>query len=266
MSTFVNDGINALRARFDEVDLILSEAALSSDTRPSLYKALCRSAQVMLFAHFEGYLKELVRNSVEDINQFSSFNKSKKCLKQRLCEYFVLPNADGKQRQDKIVELMSTFNNLDTKFKKEYFLSGENKNPKVSVINHIGQQFGIKSFFDQLKKTNLDLVFSNTKRQNDELRDDLLKYLQESTTTYPYRLSFSRLALDNTRSTADNLWEVFISQVLKRRHDIAHGTEVENSADHSSIQSDKTKIEILLYAFTIFVCLQCNPDEPKENA
>ncbi len=84
-------GIVSLDNRLSEVHLILEEAKNNFESNNSLYKALCRSAQVLLSAHFEGYLKDLVKNSLEDINQFSTFKYSNIFLKKRMCEYFISP-------------------------------------------------------------------------------------------------------------------------------------------------------------------------------
>jgi hypothetical protein len=264
MGTFVNSGILSLNRRFKEVDLILDEAKLNFERNEQLYNALCRSAQVLLSAHFEGYLKDLIRNSLEDINQFSSFKSSSKFLKQRLCEYFISPAKDerhSKNNHQKTKELIEVFDNLDTKFKREYFIGNENQNPKATVLDKIAEQFGVKDFFKELKKSNLDLIFSNTYPENVIRCNQIREYLIENTNTYPFNVSLDYLEINNAKVDSDNLWDAFLSEMLKRRHDIAHGTEIENSVGHSIIETDKVKVEVLIYAFTTYICLKCNPEE-----
>ncbi len=264
MSTFVNSGILSLNKRFKEVDLILDEAKLNFEKNDPLYNALCRSAQVLLSAHFEGYLKDLIKNSLEDVNQFSSFKSSNKFLKQRLCEYFISPNKDEKNSKSiyqKTKELIDVFDKLDTKFKREYFIGSENQNPKASVLDKIAEQFGVKDFFKELKKSNLDLIFSNTFPENIIRCNEIRDYLIENTSSYPFNVTLDYLEIDNRKIESDNLWDAFLSEMLKRRHDIAHGTEIENSVGHSIIEADKVKVEVLIYAFTTYICLKCNPTE-----
>lgn len=261
MNTFVKDGIVSLNQRLQEVDLILDHAKLHIDSNEHLYKALCRSAQVLLSAHFEGYLKDLVKNAIEDINQYSTFKKCNFDLKKKLCEYFIDPPRDekhSKSNYNKVKELIEVFDSLNTKFKREYFYA-DNKNPKATVLDNIAKQFGVDHFFKQLKKTKLDLVFSNTNPENVILCTQIKEYILASTETFPYAILLDFLEINPDKPAADNLWDPFLSELLKRRHDIAHGTETENTVGHSIIESDKVKIEILSYAFTAFICIQCNP-------
>ena len=263
MGTFVNLGILSLNNRFKEVDLILDEAEINFEKNELLYNALCRSAQVLLSAHFEGYLKELLKNSLEDINQNSTFKLSNKFLKRKVCEHFVVVSKDEKNlklQNQKITELIAVLENLDIKFKKEYFYGTENKNPKATVLDKIAEQFGIENFFNQLKKSNLDLIFSNTYPENVNRCAELKEYLISNTHDYPFNVILDNLEINPSKKDADNFWDAFLSDLLKRRHAIAHGTEIENSVGHSIIRSDKVKIEILIYAFTIFICIKCNPD------
>lgn len=262
MSTFVKLGLDSLHKRFCEIDIILEEANKNFEIHNDLYSSLCRSAQVLLSAHFEGYLKDLVKNSLEDINHFSSFKNSNKSLKRRHCEFFLMPQRDEKNSKatnQKIETLILEFDELNTKFKKEYFSSSDNKNPKATVLDKIAEQYGIKNFFKRLKQSNLDNIFSNTKNENIELRNSIRDILVVSTDAFPYTINLDFLEIDETKDSTDNLWDAFLSELLKRRHDIAHGRETENIADYSEIESDKIKLEILIYAFTAFVCLNTNP-------
>jgi uncharacterized Rmd1/YagE family protein len=262
MSTFIKLGLDSLQKRFCEIDTILEEASKYFEVQNDLYSSLCRSAQVLLSAHFEGYLKDLVKNSLEDINHFSSFKNSNKALKRRHCEFFLMPRRDeknGKAIHQKIESLISEFDDLDTKFKKEYFSYSDNKNPKATVLDKIAEQYGIKNFFKKLKQSNLDNIFSNTKSENIELRNSIRNTLLVNTGDYPYSINLDFLEIDATKDSTDNLWDAFLSELLKRRHDIAHGRETENISDYSEIESDKVKLEILIYTFTAFVCMNTNP-------
>ena len=261
MLTFVNLSLISLNIRFKEIDLILEEAQKISETNQNLYSALCRSAQVLLSAHFEGFLKELVKSALDDINHFSNFKSANFDLKKRFCEHFINPSRDeknSKKTYQKVKELIEILDNLDTKFKREHFYS-ENSNPKESVLEKIAGQFGIENFFKKLQKSNLDIVFSNTNSDNSTLCQNIKKHLLNSTEKYPYEIDKSILEIDEDKPDADNLWSAFLSDLLKRRHDIAHGREIENSVGHEIIESDKTKIEILAYIFTVYICEKTNP-------
>lgn len=268
MSTFINLGLISLDKRLSEVQLIIEEAKANFEVKDLLYKALCRSAQVLLSAHFEGYLKDLVKNSLDDINMYSSFKNSNIFLKKRLCEYFITTMKEEKPSKEnhlKTKELINVFDNLETKFKREYFFYTENQNPKASVLDKIAEQFGVKDFFKQLKKSNLDLIFSNTNAENVLVCISIKNYLLETTDNYPFTTTLDFLEIDDLKIASDNLWDAFLSNLLKRRHDIAHGTEIDNSAGHATIEEDKVKVQILMYAFTAFICTMVNPVIPGTN-
>jgi hypothetical protein len=262
MSTFIKLGLDSLNKRFNEIDVILQEASKYVETPNDIYSSLCRSAQVLLLAHFEGYLQDLVKNSLEDINTYSSFKNSNNALKKRHCEYFLKPDGEEKNSKStygKVQTLIVEFDELETKFKKEYFSYNDNKNPKATVLNKIAEQYGIKNFFKKLKQSNLDNTFSNTKSENIVLRDSIKNIIVDSTNEYPYTINLKFLEIDENKASTDNFWDVFLSELLKRRHDIAHGRETENISAFSEIERDKIKLEILIYTFTAFVCVNTNP-------
>lgn len=262
MSTFINLGLASLNNRLSEIDLILEEAERYMDSNEVLYNTLCRSAQVLLCAHFEGYLKDLVKNSIDDINRFSSFRVSNKKLKKHYCEHFLLirkEDKNSKSLNNRVEEMILVFDELDTKFNVDYFSYSDNQNPKATVLDKIAEQFGIKSFFNKLKKSNLSVIFSNTLPKNRELSDVLKSKLLTSTEDYPYNLNLEYLEIDEASSSSDDLWNAFLDDMLKRRHAIAHGREIENSSNLMQIKGDRIKIEVLLYAFTTFICVNSNP-------
>lgn len=262
MSTFINLGLTSLSNRLSEIDLILDEADNYLDSNQVLYNTLCRSAQVLLSAHFEGYLKDLVKNSLDDINRYSNFKSTNTYLKRLYCEHFILIKKDDKNSKGlnkRVEEMISIFDELNTKFNKDYFSYRDNQNPKATVIDKIAEQYGIKKLFDKLTKSNLNILFSNTLSENTELKESLKNKLLDLTQTYPYNLTLEYLEIDQNNSTSGNLWNAFLSDMLKRRHDIAHGREIENASSSRKIKEDRIKVEILLYAFTTFICVNSNP-------
>ena len=251
MATFFFNGLSSLDKRLSEIDLIVEEAKRHFNRNDQLYNVLCRSAHVLLLAHFEGYTKQIVRDCLDDVNLYS-FKVSKKPLKKKVCENFV-GNHDLK-----IKELMEVFESLGAKFKHEYFVFPEGKNPKASVLDKIVGNFGIENFFKKVKQSKLDLVFSNSVEDNLLLRNDFLERLKGWTENYPYSVDFSYLEIDEQKATDDNLWDSFLNDILMKRHAIAHGGH-EYSISHSELEMSKIKVEILIYVTAMFICNQCNP-------
>jgi hypothetical protein len=255
MGTFFSNGVSFLERRLSEIDLIVNESKRHCNSNVELYNVLCRSAHILLLAHFEGYTKQLVKDCLDDINSCSSFRKSKRPLKKKVCENFA-GNNDLKIR-----ELMDVFELLETKFRHEYFLFTDYKNPKASVLDKIVANFGIENFFKKVKQSKLDLVFSNTDDDNILLRDEFRDKLKTWTSEFPYQIDFEYLEIDQNKDTQDNLWEDFLNDILMKRHAIAHGSSMDNSISHSEIETNKVKVEILIYVMAMFICHQCNPVE-----
>lgn len=258
MSTFVNDGLNALSLRFAELELLLSEAERYSESNTDLYKALCRSSQVLLISHFEGYIKDFVKDVLDDVNYCSNFKDSNNKLKFTFCENFILPNAEGKVNEKKIKELIEVLEGLSTKFNKKYFLFENNKNPKESIIHSITKRFGEEQFFKKINNSNLQNVFSNTHPENKTLRDALKTELVDSIENFPYNIQSDFLNIDLSNPIPEKYWEDYLNEALRRRHDIVHGNP-DNTISHTAIEAEMIKLEILIYAFTGLICVKCNP-------
>jgi hypothetical protein len=258
MSTFVQTGLNALSLRLAEIDILLEEAEKQFDENQDLYNAFCRSAQVLLISHFEGYTKDLIKNVLEDINYNSTFSASKNDLKRTFCLNFIpIDSNSGKANEKKILELIETFDSLNAKFKKEYFLYLDNKNPKASVIENITMRFGIKNFFKIINKSDLDLVFSNTNVDNIMLRDSLKNIIEIATSSYPF--GQNDILKSTKEGNVEDFWKTFLDKILKNRYDIVHGNEILNASFYGHIMEDRIKVEILLYALTASICEQANP-------
>lgn len=255
MSSFVKEGLELLAERISEINLLLNEAeAKQEDAR--LYAALCRSIQVLSISHFEGYIKDLVKNILDDLNQSSSFKLSSNDLKFSYCRKFIVPLNDGKDNVSKIKDLILVFDELDTKFDSAAFHK-PNKNPKESILNQIATSFGEKKIFKKLNNSDISNAFSNTDAENILLISELKLKLQNAIDDYPYIEDDTLLNINSTE-VQDTFWETFIQEILSERHKIAHGS-MNNSTDHSSIRSNILKMEILLISITYLLSIKGNP-------
>ncbi|HIB8182133.1 TPA: MAE_28990/MAE_18760 family HEPN-like nuclease [Elizabethkingia anophelis] len=255
MSSFVNEGLELLVERISEINLLLNEAEARQENT-HLYAALCRSIQVLSISHFEGYIKDLVKNILDDINQGSSFKQSSNDLKFSYCRKFVVPLIDGKDNITKIKDLILVFDELDTKFDSAAFHK-PNKNPKESILNQIAISFGEKRIFKKLNNSDIANAFSNTDYENLILVGELKMKLQDAIKDYPYIEDDTILNIHSTE-VQDTFWETFIQEILSERHKIAHGN-MNNSTDHNSIRSNILKMEILLISITYLLALKGNP-------
>lgn len=265
MSTRVGASLVALGERLDEVGLLLTAAETCENTDKALYASLCRSAQVFLCAHFEGYLNDLIESSLADVNTLADFKAGNPVLKRKMAEYFTKPADEpnpkgGKEIEERTRELISLFETTNPRYERKH-LRLVLKNPKESVLNKVCSRYGIEDLMDNLMRSKLDVVFSNTNAENRRLANELKQYASRITRTYPYPMRADYLKVRKDEQVSDNFWNTFLNEFLTKRHNVVHGRERTNVDGHSTIRTSKVKLEILIYAFTIVVCAHCNPPD-----
>ncbi len=120
MSTYIFSRLEYLQKRFDEIELILNYAS-ENESRLELYTSLCRSSQVLLTAHFEGAVKEFIRDALDDFNHSEyKFIDSPAALKATFCSSFLPENTDQKLKFP--TKLLDMFNTLPVKYDADAFL------------------------------------------------------------------------------------------------------------------------------------------------
>ncbi len=75
MSTNINALVQGLDRRWDEVSLLLSIAEELDDEDPKL-TPVCKALTVLMVANLEGYLQEIIKSLIADINDNSYFRNT----------------------------------------------------------------------------------------------------------------------------------------------------------------------------------------------
>jgi hypothetical protein len=257
MNTYVSLRFESLQKRLKEIDLILDYAS-KNENLTELYTTLCRSAQVLLIAHFEGAVKDFTKDVLDDFNRSEyEFKDSPEALKTTLCLSFMSPYDNGKYDPKLKRKIFETFNSLPVKYDADAFLYKKNKNPNSYIIENILLRFGVNNFLLQLENSELDVAFQDSLSSMIELRDKLKIHLEENVNFYPYTVNpelfniHYKKGLDKSKKT---LWHAFLDEIVNNRHIIAHGNTLENTCSHKDIEKSKLKVEILIYAFILMLC------------
>jgi hypothetical protein len=255
MSSYVYLRLESLQKRFDEIDLILNHASKNKDLE-DLYSTLCRSAQILLVAHFEGAIKDFTKDVLSDFNRSEyKFKDSPEAIKTTFLQYFMKPNENN--YYDKTIKnrLIETFNSLPVKYEVEPFLYNKNKNPSPHIVENILKRFGVSNFFSRIENSDLDVVFQDSKSDMIEVRKRLKKHLENTVKSYPYKIDLDLFNISSTKTEPrDTLWHTFLDTILNNRHEIAHGNTLKRLDLHVDIEKSKLKIEILIYAFILVLC------------
>lgn len=257
MSTFVFELVDALENRWKEVDILIDKAK-QEVANEGLFNALCRSSIVLITAHFEGFLKDCAKAILDDLNAFSSFEKTPTAIKRTFCKLFtgIGDKENDKACEKRIQKLMDTFDGLETKFIVDPFLFEDNKNPSPSVVEKICKNFGIKNFFAQLDNSLLDTPFKGSQTDTEKLLNQLRQHVLEGVRCCPYTLTPAQFEIDESAAKKQErtFWETFLDQLLESRHSIAHGTSLNNGCSLEDIIDFEKKIQILQYVFIMILC------------
>lgn len=263
--TFVFSRLDSIEKRFQEVDLLLKFAE-ENQKDDKIYPTFCRSAHIILVAHFEGAIKEICKDVIDDINYNSTFDNVPAKIFATYCEYFLVKENNNKFSHDGTnnlrEKLIYAFGNSRANLRVEPFLLAVDRNLAPAIIETILKRFGLKHFFWSLNNSDLDVVFEDAKTEIEVLKDSLRKHICENIIKYPYTVSNNIYNPDPDilgQKSQKTLWEEFIDDFLKERHSIVHGQKLHNPYDHENLHKAKIKIEILIYVFIINLCSISNP-------
>ncbi|MFN8288429.1 MAG: HEPN domain-containing protein [Chitinophagales bacterium] len=254
--SFLYVRLESIQKRFQEVELLLNLAAVNEE-EDSLYPTLCRSALVLLVAHFEGMIKDITKDVLADLNRNVEFKNLANKIQRTHSEFFMQRNENGSFDERIIKKLIEHFCEVKAQLKVEPFFFDNNKNPAPSILESILKKFGAINFFANLSGSDLDSIFEDSGSNTAKVLEDLKKYFSENVKTFPYstEISIYNPNLTQTKNTLPRtLWEEFVDNLMRDRHSIVHGSILENPQSHKSITECRVKVEILLYAYAINLC------------
>ncbi|CAN1553387.1 RiboL-PSP-HEPN [Flavobacteriaceae bacterium] len=271
-NTFISSRLELIENRFKEIDTLL-DLAQKNITDPTTYSTLCRSAHVLLVSHVEGIYKDIVRDTIDDLNRNTDFITIKKSIFKTHSLHFIQNRENSNfsdnskfTENEKFTEvikdrLWEAFKNNKTELILEPFLRIDNKNPTPKILEEILKKFGENSFFNSLKDSRLEIVFENDSKSSIRELNRIKKYLNKGVQNFPYNVDKSYFYNnDTTKSKKDKgLFEEFLNEFLSDRHKIVHGQTLDNPKNDKEIEISKLKIEILIYAFIISICHCSNP-------
>lgn len=247
MPTFLHDFVNQVDEKWSEVDLLISKAKEIQKETPSLYNALCRSTTVLIVAHLEGFIKDLAKSIIHDLNKELRFDQLPTAIKRTYCFNYLGRNLDSsdKKYEKKITKLIDKFDEVDCNISHEPFFFAVNRNPNPDVIHTIFRNFGIENVFELLHESDLDNVFSDSINVTKAKIETLKKEIKDEILSFPYTFDKSKYNLIKTSYQQRTMWQEFLDQINQKRHVVAHGSEFGNLDDAAELEERKTKVVLL---------------------
>jgi|GEM_PF-1287127 hypothetical protein len=225
-----------------------------------LLDSLCRSCCVLLVSHLEGFIKDVNKAIIADLNdnvgEFSSMPES---LKRSFCEkiafYDGVPDDEKNERTKQLLAYFES-NTVPINFSAFRYKESSNKNPTSNFIDNSFVKYGIHGLLNTLSKGLLYQVFENdihkdykAVRHSRRDRNFLIKFPYK---IYPDYYKFQYKNKKEATSTK-SLWYDYIDHILNQRHKIVHGDTTENNSSILNLRKDIAKLNILMHGIIFSV-------------
>jgi len=253
MSTALFELAMATPNRVAELRRLIDHAKDLQDADEALYNSICRAISVLLASHLEGFLKDLTRSLVADLNYYSSgFSALPAALKRAFCEKMAFyEGIDRKQIDDRIRQLIAFFdtNSVPVDLKAITYKEAANKNATSAFIDAAMAKFGIPNITSAISSGSFEVVFDNDPRTDYRLLRDIVRF-KSHLYDFPYRELPQRynFTFRGQGAPVQTLWHAFIEEVMTRRHSVAHGDTLENETTWEDLSRDALKLEVLMHA------------------
>ncbi|MEO4110893.1 MAE_28990/MAE_18760 family HEPN-like nuclease [Acinetobacter pittii] len=246
--TFINFLLSDLDSRWNEISILLQSAKDHEKSNQVLHDAICRSVSVLMVARFEGFYKDLIKNFIEDIKINKKFCDLSSAIQRNYCSIFIDPKSHS-NTQNRVTELLiQKFNEVDIVITYEPFLFNRNENPKPQIIETIFDNIGIKKIFEILESSEYENIFQEENSSIEERITRFTEMLDTYSFNFPYAYEdtfFNMKPTSNRKGKSRTLWEEFLDEINRRRHGIAHGSDLGNGHSVESLILTKNKIRCL---------------------
>jgi len=256
MTTFVNDYLSQLKEQWEEIDLLIEEAEKIIDSNTSLYNALCRSASILLVSHLEGFIKDMAKSLVQDLNTNLQFNEMPNKVRRTMCQKYLGFDKSISKNYDSLLNelVLDLSESTDFKLSYEPFLFDKNRNPKPDSIKLVCDRFGLSNIFKNMHESIFDNVFESDKKLEYLLRRfEVVVGL--ATKEFPYRAKINKFSLTpKALKGGRTLWESFLDDTNHVRHNIVHGNTFSNQGSVMELKRRVNKIKLFKLVVTYCLC------------
>ena len=246
--SFINFLLSELDNRWHEVSILLEMANEYEQKNQVLHDAICRSVSVLMVANFEGFYKDLIKKIIEDLKINKNFCDLSNSIQRNYCSIFI-DSQSSSQAQNRITELLiGKFKEVDVRISYEPFLFNRNENPKPQIIETLFENIGIKKIFEILESSDYESVFQEENSSIEKRVEELTLILDSYSYSFPYKYEksyFNMKPISNKKSNKRTFWEEFLDEINRRRHGIAHGSDLGNGHSVEELILTKNKLRCL---------------------
>ncbi|UNK53053.1 HEPN domain-containing protein [Rahnella aceris] len=255
MTTALYEVSQTIPIRISELNNLTDYAEFVKAKDEVIYNSLCRSTCVLISAHLEGFLKEIKKAIIQDLNFYHQGFASMPIPIQRLfCEkiahYEGVPTSEVSTRIKQLIDFFSK-NSVPVDLQAFNYKENPNKNPNADFIDLVFEKMGLRSMLNSLTKTPLERVFENNSNVNNMILRELKKLrsvlYKLPCNSFPSTYAFEYIAPKGKTAGSQSMWHSYMEQVLQRRHTVAHGDTMNNLTTSDELKSDIIKLEVLMH-------------------
>ncbi|TVO31303.1 HEPN domain-containing protein [Vibrio algivorus] len=240
----------------EEVTLLVDQAELFIDSNVDFYNALCRSASILIVSHLEGFLKDLVKNLIRDLNSNKKYSELPVAVQRSYCKKYLGFDQDKFKNYHQLIEEMVTeFSEYENfKINHEPFLFDKNRNPKPESIKIVLERFGIKDIFKHFHDSTFDKCFES-RRKTSHLLKRMKRLVDLSTAQYPYKSKLNKFNLVSSNyGGARTLWQTYLDDINTIRHSIVHGNSFNNQVTTNQLKERQEQAYLLQLLIVYCLC------------
>lgn len=246
--------INALRTTVDAAEIILYNNDFSNNL--SVCNIMCQSARVMLCGYFEGFIRDLAKEYIHELNRtqvkFEELNHGiiNNILKEKSRKYDSLPDGNF----DDVISCIKDCSHIN--FNIDKYIKTES-NPSVDNIERIFENLGFSKIIEEaclhdyglttyICESNFDLNMEKSVDRNlSMLTTDISKLKHE------LKMLIDKKWTPKTRRRPV-AYVYVIQELLKSRNGIAHGDEsVDSPTTPKELRDNIRDIERLSMFFKV---------------
>lgn len=257
VESYLHSEIKKQSERWDELDTLLSIASCYEPENKE-YISTCRSAAVLLCAHFEGSLKVLSKAVIADVLDEYDFSCLPDEMQMRYVGHILLsdPSTNEKMKRN-IVDKLSC-----AKFQ-------PNESDLCSIFDHDShvvkkvlekwaKYFGLRYFFAKLQKSKLEEAFTGNIDELQLMLNKLKTSCLKGSVSFPYKFAFLHnknwhIPETSEEEKQESLYAPLLEHAFQQRHQVAHGASVGLGSNIKSLKEDSLKLQILSIGYAALI-------------
>ncbi len=254
MSTAIFEVALSIPERISELERLIRLADAEIDRDEPAYNTLCRACCVLLASHLEGFLKDLTRSLIHDLNfHLKYFANMPEAMKRTFCEkiaFYEGISTDDINRRTKQLTTFFSENSVPIDLQAFPYKENINKNPSPDFVDGILAKIGVPSVLASISGGPLENVFKDEVSLSYVIRKDIRRF-RSYLHKFPYRkLPIKYTFIHPTKKDgkkAASLWSTYIDEILSRRHNIVHGDTMNNETNTKALLKDVEKMDVLMH-------------------